>query len=101
MFGADQGVDGPVIRQLDQTLSTSMGLSGGSFLLLVIMFSELYRARTGWMEPSIAMSTLRPEYTPGSLGFDPLKLRPTEPAAFEAMQNKELNNGRKSKRPSN
>ena len=63
IFGADQGVDGPVIRQLDEVLQTSAGQCGGSFLLLVIFFSEIYRARTGWMEPKIAMSTLRPEYS--------------------------------------
>lgn len=31
---------------------------------------------------------------PGDLGFDPLGLKPTDPAAFLEMQNKELNNGR-------
>ena len=35
---------------------------------------------------------------PGALGFDPLKLSPADPTAFEAMQNKELNNGRTLKR---
>jgi len=31
---------------------------------------------------------------PGDIGFDPLGLKPTEPAALLEMQNKELNNGR-------
>jgi N utilization substance protein A len=34
------------------------------------------------------------DYTPGDLGFDPLGLKPTSPAEFKEMQNKELNNGR-------
>ena len=40
------------------------------------------------------MRTLRENYAPGDLGFDPLNLKPKEPAALLAMQNKELNNGR-------
>jgi len=31
---------------------------------------------------------------PGDIGFDPLNLKPSDPAELEAMQNKELNNGR-------
>merc|ERR1712216_521551 len=31
---------------------------------------------------------------PGDLGYDPLGLKPQDPAAFLEMQNKELNNGR-------
>ena len=42
--------------------------------------------------------TIRSDHTPGepSLGkcFDPLGLKPTDPAELLAMQNKELNNGR-------
>jgi len=35
-----------------------------------------------------------PNKLPGDLGFDPLGLKPKEPAAYMEMQNKELNNGR-------
>jgi hypothetical protein len=38
--------------------------------------------------------TIRSDYEPGNLGFDPLNLKPTDPAALKEMQNKELNNGR-------
>merc|ERR1719353_2885773 len=38
--------------------------------------------------------TIRTDHTPGDLGFDPLGLKPTDPAELLAMQNKELNNGR-------
>ncbi|MEC8280291.1 MAG: chlorophyll a-b binding domain-containing protein [Verrucomicrobiota bacterium] len=31
---------------------------------------------------------------PGDFGFDPLGLKPTDPAELLEMQNKELNNGR-------
>ena len=33
-------------------------------------------------------------YYPGDIGFDPLGLKPTDPVEFEAMQTKELQNGR-------
>merc|ERR1711918_139943 len=37
-----------------------------------------------------ASSALKPDYTPGDLGFDPLNLAPTDPAEFRIMQEKEL-----------
>lgn len=38
--------------------------------------------------------TIRTDHVAGDLGFDPLGLKPTDPAELLAMQNKELNNGR-------
>merc|ERR1719231_2063402 len=38
--------------------------------------------------------TISLDHTPGDLGFDPLGLKPTDPAELAAMQTKELNNGR-------
>jgi hypothetical protein len=38
--------------------------------------------------------SLKPNYSPGTLGFDPLGLMPKTPADLVEMQNKELNNGR-------
>merc|ERR1719324_1523765 len=37
---------------------------------------------------------LRPGYIPGDLGFDPLGLKPTDPAELRVMQEKELSHGR-------
>ena len=34
------------------------------------------------------------DYYPGDVGFDPLGLKPEDPAEFEVMQTKELQNGR-------
>jgi len=87
-------VDGPAARQLDQVLSTENGLFGGTILLSAIFFSEIFRARTGWVEPEVAMRTLREGYLPGDLGFDPLGLKPKDASGFRTMQDKELNNGR-------
>ena len=38
--------------------------------------------------------TIRSDHLPGDLGFDPLGLKPTDPAELAEMQTKELNNGR-------
>ena len=37
---------------------------------------------------------LQDDYEPGNLGFDPLGLKPTNPAALKDLQTRELNNGR-------
>merc|ERR1712054_739014 len=37
---------------------------------------------------------IRADYESGDLGFDPLNLKPTDPAELKEMQTKELNNGR-------
>ena len=41
-----------------------------------------------------AETALRPGYTPGDLGFDPLGLAPEDPAEFALMQEKELAHAR-------
>merc|ERR1712139_595317 len=38
--------------------------------------------------------SIRSDYESGDLGFDPLGLKPTDPAELKEMQTKELNNGR-------
>merc|ERR1719409_692173 len=38
--------------------------------------------------------TIRLDHEPGDLGWDPLGLKPTDPAELKEMQTKELNNGR-------
>merc|ERR550514_1982626 len=38
--------------------------------------------------------TIRSDHASGDLGFDPLGLKPTDPAELKEMQTKELNNGR-------
>merc|ERR550514_35895 len=38
--------------------------------------------------------TIRADHESGDLGFDPLGLKPTDPAELKEMQTKELNNGR-------
>merc|ERR1719152_291459 len=51
--------------------------------------AEAYRINVGWDEPDAA-EKLKPGYYPGDLGFDPLGLKPEDPAELAMMQEKEL-----------
>jgi len=71
--------------------------------LWVIMFGgitaiESFRINVAFQpldpETSKADSALRPDYVAGDLGFDPLGLKPTDPAELRIMQEKELAHGR-------
>ena len=44
--------------------------------------------------PQEGVWTIKSTHEPGNMGFDPLGLKPTDPVELEAMQTKELNNGR-------
>mmetsp|Transcript_29872 Transcript_29872/g.45816 ORF Transcript_29872/g.45816 Transcript_29872/m.45816 type:complete len:273 (+) Transcript_29872:275-1093(+) len=88
------GITGPANDQLQQ-----MPLPAFIFLTLGIGAAELKRATIGWVEPkyepgSRTLWTLRDNYYPGDVGFDPLNFKPTDPKAFADMQTKELQNGR-------
>eukprot|EP00521_Asterionellopsis_glacialis_P018032 CAMPEP_0195295062 /NCGR_PEP_ID=MMETSP0707-20130614/16526_1 /TAXON_ID=33640 /ORGANISM="Asterionellopsis glacialis, Strain CCMP134" /LENGTH=236 /DNA_ID=CAMNT_0040356195 /DNA_START=114 /DNA_END=821 /DNA_ORIENTATION=- len=62
---------------------------------LTINICEALRASKGWVEPGLGpLFTLRENYYPGDLGFDPLGLLPEDQKARENMHTKELNNGR-------
>ena len=87
-------IGGPAARQLDAVLKTENGEGIMATLLFGVMLTEITRARIGWMDPSEAMQTLRSDYTPGDLDFDPLGVAPKDEAEMLSMKNKELNNGR-------
>jgi len=62
---------------------------------LFINISEAIRASIGWVEPGFGpLFSLRENYYPGDIRFDPLGLKPSDAKEFENMQNKELSNGR-------
>ena len=64
-------------------------------LFLAINFAEALRASVGWVEPGLGpLFSLRENYYPGDLGFDPLGVKPTDAAEFDAMATRELNHGR-------
>jgi hypothetical protein len=62
---------------------------------LLINITEAWRASRGWVEPGMGpLFSLRENYYPGDIGFDPLGLKPTDAKAFESMANREISNGR-------
>lgn len=62
---------------------------------LAINITEAIRASIGWVEPGLGpLFTLRENYYPGDIRFDPLGLKPKDGKEFAIMQSKELNNGR-------
>lgn len=78
------------------------------WLALSIATAEVGRAKFGWNAPVQAIkknqeldydgktyfTKLNDRYYPGDIGFDPLGLKPSDPAEFAKMQTKELQNGR-------
>ena len=89
LFNADGG---PAISQMPK-------LPAGIWLAMMfgVGIAEGYRVNRGFNDPTLPdhfFQKLRPTYTPGDLGFDPLGLAPTDPAEFREMQTKELQNGR-------
>ena len=92
-FLFDSQITGSAIDQFSQ-------VPVGYTLLLVgaIGFGELYRAKTGWVDPADARydqpGQLKADYYPGDIGFDPLGLKPEDQEEYDIMQTKELQNGR-------
>lgn len=89
----DASVSGPAITHWTQVPTPFWAA-----LTLLIAYFELERAKYAFVEPQDVpvgqQGLLRAEYIPGDIGFDPLNLRPKRPLEYEAMQNKELQNGR-------
>lgn len=92
-FLFDAQISGPAITHLAQVPAPFWIL-----LTIAIGASETTRAEIGWVDPKDVpvekAGLLRTDYVPGDLGFDPLGLKPTDPAALFEMQTKELQNGR-------
>merc|ERR1719421_2770211 len=70
-------------------------------MTLAIGIAESLRIQKGWASPyelnddgTTKIQTLKEDYYPGDLGFDPLGLKPEDPAEFRTMQEKELSHGR-------
>jgi|EP00308_Calcidiscus_leptoporus_P009569 hypothetical protein len=89
LFTADGG---PAIEQIP---SLPPALWFG--MTLGIGICESLRIQRGWADPYASMENvqaLKPDYYPGDLGFDPLGLKPEDPAEFRKMQERELSHGR-------
>ena len=83
------GDGGPAIDQIPQLPVWLWVVMGGG-----IAAAESFRINVGFRELDgeklKAETALRPGYYPGDLGFDPLGLKPEDPAEFRMMQEKEL-----------
>jgi len=86
------GDGGPAIKQIPALPPAIWFL-----MTLGIGICEAYRIQIGWANPYEKMENvqaLKPEYYPGDLGFDPLGLKPDDPAELRIMREKELSHGR-------
>jgi hypothetical protein len=96
LFEAGNKDIGPAIRHLDEVRAAEPVFF--EYLGIFIGALELNRALVGWKAPqSDGLTTfqdLNDSYYPGDIGFDPLGLKPSDPAAFAEIQTKELQNGR-------
>merc|ERR1712187_412502 len=81
------GDGGPAIKQIPALPPAIWFL-----MTLGIGICEAYRIQIGWANPYEKMENvqaLKPEYYPGDLGFDPLGLKPHDPAELRIMREKE------------
>jgi len=86
------GDGGPAIQQIP-ALPPALWFA----MTLGIGICETLRIQKGWANPYEKMDnvqSLKDGYYPGDLGFDPLGLKPTDPAELREMQEKELSHGR-------
>jgi hypothetical protein len=92
-FLFDAAIKGPAITHLSQVPDGFWAI-----LIIAIGASETRRAEVGWVSPADlapdSPGTLREDYIPGNIGFDPLGLKPDTEEEFLIMQTKELQNGR-------
>jgi len=89
LFSADGG---PAIQQIP-ALPPALWV----FMTIGIGAAESLRIQKGWANPYEKMENvqaLKPDYNPGDLAWDPLGLKPEDPAEFRKMQEKELSHGR-------
>ena len=90
LFSADGG---PAIDQIPALPVWLWGVMGAGITAAeAFRISVAFRELDG--EKLKAETALRPGYTPGDLGFDPLGLAPEDPDEFAEMQEKELAHAR-------
>mmetsp|Transcript_26685 Transcript_26685/g.32396 ORF Transcript_26685/g.32396 Transcript_26685/m.32396 type:complete len:241 (+) Transcript_26685:84-806(+) len=86
----EETIKGPAIGHFQQLPPTFW-----AFVLALIGLAEYLRLNKGWVDPGEKKYfTLKPEYDMGSLGWDPLSLKPKNEEELNIMKTKELNHGR-------
>ena len=92
-FLFDAQISGPAITHFTQVPD-----GWDALIITFIGAAEAQRAQKGWVDPANVPvdqpGLLRDDYYPGDIGFDPLSLKPEDPAEFDIMVTKELQNGR-------
>jgi Chlorophyll A-B binding protein len=95
----DGKISGPAIYQFQMADDQFSYFWVG--VLFFIALIEGQNILTGWENPQETNSRrpqgiaqLKEDYINGDLGFDPLRLTPTDSDEFDALRTKELNNGR-------
>merc|ERR1711904_672008 len=85
LFGGECGV-GPAIEHLTEVRKVQPEFF--ELLAVVIGVVETSRAQNGWVPPAQVEGKqfLNDDYYPGDINFDPLGLKPTDPAEFAEMQ---------------
>lgn len=86
----DAKITGPAIVHFQQVPGPFW-----EFVVFGIALAEGYRVSVGWANPAEKGAfTLKDDYEPGEIGFDPLGFAPKTPEEFDTLQTKEINNGR-------
>jgi len=92
-FLFDAQISGPAISHFEQIPD-----GWDALIIILIGAAEAQRAQIGWVDPADSRydqpGMLREDYYPGDIGFDPLGIRPQDPAELDDMITKELQNGR-------
>ena len=88
LFGG--GVDVPSYLAFQQTPLQTFWPA----VIWVIAPIEIVSVFPAFETPFVEMWAIKKDHVAGDCGFDPLGLKPTDPAELFEMQNKELNNGR-------
>merc|ERR1711907_552908 len=63
-------------------------------VVLTIAVIEIFSVFPAFENPNIEGWAIKSDHVAGDYGFDPLGLKPSDPAELAEMQTKELNNGR-------
>jgi light-harvesting complex I chlorophyll a/b binding protein 1 len=79
---------GPAIYQF-QEADQLTGFGFAFFIVGLISVIEGLGVQRNWADGKV-----RADITPGDLNWDPLSLKPSDPAKLAALQTKEINNGR-------
>merc|ERR1719164_177676 len=88
LFGG--GIDSPSFSAFQQTPLQTFWPA----VVFTIAVIEVLSIIPAFENPNIEGWAIRTDHAPGDLGFDPLGLKPTDPAELAEMEAKELNNGR-------